>query len=227
MGEDPVRRGRGRPSGGGASTQELRETFLNAAERLFVTRGYRASTIEAIAQEAGYSRGSVYRQFPTRENLVEALLQRTTQVHMLGILDRLPDGASPLDMITESMVIVASELIKDPLVRSISDQTDERTVAAMLANNAALHHLVETSMAMLIASDVQKTLRPGLEAKDLARFVIATSMSLLLGIIPGSEHPDTARRYIAVFVLPAITAQVAPATPVFTSDENTQSFERR
>lgn len=223
MGEDPGRRGRGRPSGGGAPSEELRETFLNAAERLFVTRGYRASTIEAIAREAGYSRGSIYRQFPTREILVEALLQRTTQAHMLGIRGRLPDDASPLDMVTESMVIVASELIKDPLVRAISDQTDDRTVATMLANNAALHHLVETSMAMMIAGDVGKTLRPGLEAKDLARFIIATSMSLLLGVVPGSEDPDTTRRYIAVFVLPAIAAEVAPATPVFTSDENTQS----
>ncbi|MGJ6126833.1 helix-turn-helix domain-containing protein [Mycolicibacterium sp. Y3] len=219
MGEEPVRRRRGRPSGGGAAAEELREAFLDAAERLFVSRGYRATTIELIAREAGYSRGSVYRHFPTRDLLVEALIQRTTRRHMLGILDRLPKDAKPLDVITESLVIVASELNRDPLVRSISDQTDERTVAMMLANNAELHRLVETWMSAMVEADAGKTLRPGLRAKDLGLFLIATSMSLLLGVIPGSEDPATTRRYLDVFFLPAVAAQFPPASPVFTAGE--------
>jgi len=42
----------------------------------------------------------------------------------------------------------------------------------------------------------------GLQAADLARFIIATSMSLLLGLVPGVEDPATVRRYLNVF-LPA------------------------
>ncbi len=219
MGEQPIRRRRGRPPGGGAAAEELRETFLDAAEELFVRRGYRATTIEVIAREAGYSRGSVYRHFPTRESLVEALMQRTTQRHMHGILDRLPAEAEPLAIIVESLVIVASELNRDPLVRSISDQTDERTVATMLANNAELHRLVEAWMTTIIDTDAGKTLRPGLEAKDLALFLIATSMSLLLGVIPGSDDPATVRRYLNVFFVPAVAAKFPAAHPVFIADE--------
>ncbi|MHA3024145.1 TetR/AcrR family transcriptional regulator [Mycobacterium sp. BMJ-28] len=219
MGEEPVRRRRGRPAGGGAAADELRTTFLDAAERLFVARGYRATTIEVIAREAGYSRGSVYRHFPTRDNLVEALIQRTTQRHMMGILDRVPADAEPLDVIVESMVIVATELNRDPLVHSISDPTGERTVATMLANNPELHRLTEAWAAALVETDAGRTLRPGLRAKDLARFLIATSMSLLLGVIPGSEDPETARRYLRVFFLPAVAAKFPAASPVFTADE--------
>lgn len=219
MGEEPVRRRRGRPSGGGADAEELRETFLDTAERLFVSRGYRATTIEAIAHAAGYSRGSVYRHFPTRDSLVEALMQRTTRRHMRGIRDRLLEGSRPLDMIVESLVIVATELNRDPLVRSISDHTDERTVATMLARNPELHRLVAAWMANIIETDEGRTLRPGLRAKDLALFLIATSMSLLLGVVPGSDDPETARRYINVFFLPAVAAQFPPAHPVFTADD--------
>jgi AcrR family transcriptional regulator len=222
VGEESVRRRRGRPSGGGATAEELRETFLDAAEQLFVSRGYRATTIETIAREAGYSRGSVYRHFPTRDSLVEALMQRTTQRHVSGILSQLPDGAEPLDIIVESLVIVATELNRDPLVRSISDQTDERTVATMLANNAELHRLVEAWMAGIIETDGGKTLRPGLHPKDLALFLIATSMSLLLGVIPGAEDPQTARRYVDVFFLPAVAARFPSPYRVFTTDETEQ-----
>ncbi|TDZ53171.1 hypothetical protein CCUG63697_00325 [Mycobacteroides franklinii] len=146
-------------------------------------------------------------------------MQRTTARHMAGILDRLPADAEPLDIIVESLVIVASELNRDPLVRSISDQADDRTVANMLANHAELHRMVEAWTAAIVESDGGGSLRPGLRGKDLARFVIATSMSLLLGIVPGSEDPETARRYIEVFFLPAVAARFPPARPVFTDDE--------
>lgn len=219
MGEEPARRRRGRPAGGGAVAEELRETFLDTAERLFVTRGYRNTTIETIARSAGYSRGSVYRHFPTRDSLVEALMRRTTQRHMVGILYRLPADAEPLDIMVESLVIVATELNQDPLVRSISDQADDRIVANMLANHAELHRMVEAWMATVVESDAGGSLRPGLRSKDLARFLIATSMSLLLGVVPGSEDPETTRRYIEVFFLPAVSARFPPARPVFTDDE--------
>ncbi|MBP1818885.1 TetR/AcrR family transcriptional regulator [Mycobacterium sp. OAE908] len=210
----PERRGRGRPLGGGIPAEQSQDAFLDAAERLFATVGYRTSTMEAIAREAGYSRGSIYRQFPTRDALVDALVQRTTQRHMAGILDRLPPDAGPLDMLIESMVIVATELIHDPLLRTISDESEKGTVGRMLANNAALVQMVEPVMAELLSS-ARNPFRPGLRPKDLAQFFISTSISMLLGVIPGTEDPETVRRYIEVFVLPAIVARPPKPRPVF------------
>ncbi len=40
------------------------------AERLFLTRGYDATTIDAIAAEAGMSPRSVYRYFPTKDDIL-------------------------------------------------------------------------------------------------------------------------------------------------------------
>jgi hypothetical protein len=38
---------------------------------------------------------------------------------------------------------------------------------------------------------------------------------VLLGVIPGIEDPATARRYIEVFVLPALVADPPPPRAVF------------
>ena len=210
-----VGRSRGRPVGGGITPEESKEAFLDAAERLFSTIGYRASTMEVIAREAGYSRGSIYRHFPTRDSLVDALIQRTTQRHMAGILDRLPADAESLDILIESMVIVATELIDDPLLRTISDESDDGTVGRMLANNAPLVEMVEPVMADMLSSDNGNRFRPGLRPKDLAQFFISTSISMLLGVIPGTEDSETARRYIDVFVLPAIVTRPPKPRAVF------------
>jgi AcrR family transcriptional regulator len=209
------RRRRGRPAGGGVTAEQSKEAFLDAAERLFATLGYRASTMEVIAGEAGYSRGSIYRHFPTRDSLVDALIQRITQRHMAGILDRLSPDAGPLGILVESMVIVATELIHDPLLKTISDESEEGTVGRMLANNSALVQMVEPVMAEMLSSDGGNQFRQGLRSKDLAQFFISTSISLLLGVIPGTEDPAAVRRYIDVFVLPAVVAHPPQPRAVF------------
>ena len=211
----PPPRSRGRPAGGGVTAEQSKEAFLDATERLFATRGYRASTMEVIAREAGYSRGSIYRHFPTREHLVEALVQRTTQRHMAGIIERVPEGAGPVEFLVESMVIVATELIDDPLLKTISDQTDDRSVAQMLANNAGLAHMVEAAMEEMLKQEGAEQFRRNVRPKDLAQFLISTNISMLLGIIPGIEDPEMARRYIDVFVLPALVAHPPPPRAVF------------
>jgi AcrR family transcriptional regulator len=66
------------------------------AERSFIVRGYRASTMETIARDAGYFRAAMYRQFPNREHLVDALIRRTTQRHMVRITERQHVGAGPV-----------------------------------------------------------------------------------------------------------------------------------
>lgn len=48
------------------------------------------------------------------------------------------------------------------------------------------------------------------------RFVLSTALGPLLGLIPGVQDADQVRRYVRVFVLPALLADPPPAGPVFT-----------
>lgn len=48
--------------------------------------------------------------------------------------------------------------------------------------------------------------RPGLQPYDVAQFIIATALGLLLQTVPGTGDPDVARRYLETFILPAIVA---------------------
>jgi len=53
-----------------------RELLLQAARRVFLERGYAGATLEAIADEAGFSKGVVYSQFAGKSDLFLALLER-------------------------------------------------------------------------------------------------------------------------------------------------------
>src|ERR1700759_1262541 len=52
-----------------------RERVLAAAQRVFIARGYAGATLEAIADEAGFSKGVVYSQFGSKPDLFFALLE--------------------------------------------------------------------------------------------------------------------------------------------------------
>lgn len=60
--------------GGYAKGHETREQILRAALHLLIEEGYRAMTMRRIASECGLQLGNLTYHFPTREDLVMALL---------------------------------------------------------------------------------------------------------------------------------------------------------
>ncbi len=71
---DAKRRSRGRPSTEQAA--ELREAFLSAALQSFLEKGYAATSIEAIARDAGVAKITIYRQFENKQALFHEVVHR-------------------------------------------------------------------------------------------------------------------------------------------------------
>lgn len=207
-------RGRGRPPGGGNPPEQARELLLDAAERAFARRGYRASTMQVIAREAGYTRAVIYRHFGTRDELLDALVVRVAVRRMADIATRMPVTDDPGVLVVESLVIVAIEVGRDPLLRVISEHTDDGNVAALIARSATLGEVLAGQFEDGF-DEAGDYLRAGLRAGDAARFVLSVALGLLLGLIPGIHDADQVRRYVRVFVLPALVADPPPAGPVF------------
>ena len=63
-----------RKRGREAQVERNRVLLLAAARRVFLARGYHGSTLDAIASEAGFSKGVVYSQFESKSDLFLALL---------------------------------------------------------------------------------------------------------------------------------------------------------
>lgn len=61
-------------------SEKSRQQILDAALRLFSHRGYGATGVREIAEEAGVSKGNVYHHFPDKEAIFRALLDRYFEV---------------------------------------------------------------------------------------------------------------------------------------------------
>ena len=75
-----------------ADAQKNRERILRAAEEVFAAEGI-AVPIDVVAERAGVGVGTLYRNFPTKEALFEAIVMSTLQ----GLLDRALQAADDSD----------------------------------------------------------------------------------------------------------------------------------
>lgn len=118
------------------SKAEARIRILDAAEKLFSDRGYDASPTSAIARQAGVTPGLVFYYFPSKAELLQALIEeRTILPHIAEHVDQLvaleaadsvegmlrQAGRALYELVrgSESMVrIVTGELFHHPYIRN-------------------------------------------------------------------------------------------------------------
>jgi AcrR family transcriptional regulator len=88
-------------------TALTRSELLEAAERRFYEDGYHGTTLEAIAEEAGYTKGAVYSAFESKAGLfltlVEALIDERLE-EIAGLFAEHPVGPSRVRELAEKPV---------------------------------------------------------------------------------------------------------------------------
>jgi TetR/AcrR family transcriptional regulator len=73
--------------------QQRRDSIVDAAERLFFTKGFPVTTIDEIAEAAELSKGTIYLYFKNKEEIYVAIVQRG--LHFLTELFREAIAKSP------------------------------------------------------------------------------------------------------------------------------------
>lgn len=84
----------------------LRDRILEAARRLFITKGYNGSNLREIAKEAGVSMGGIYHHFASKEEIYEALLPTLAfarELPRIAALFRAPEFPENLEAIARAM----------------------------------------------------------------------------------------------------------------------------
>jgi AcrR family transcriptional regulator len=59
--------------------EQTRQELVAAAEACFVSRGFHASSVEEVAERAGYTKGAVYSNFAAKEDLFFAVYERRVE----------------------------------------------------------------------------------------------------------------------------------------------------
>jgi AcrR family transcriptional regulator len=90
------------------SRARTRAALLQAAAELFVERGLQGTSVEAIAERAGYTRGAFYSNFATKEELFAELLQSRVYAAFRAMLEAQLTSPDPLPTPRETAEALAA-----------------------------------------------------------------------------------------------------------------------
>lgn len=78
-----------------AAAGGLREQILSAAQACFHKRGFKATTMNAIARQAGMSVGNLYNYFGGKDAIIDEIAQREV-VRLAAEVDAVVNGRMPI-----------------------------------------------------------------------------------------------------------------------------------
>jgi AcrR family transcriptional regulator len=185
-----------------ADAQRNRERVLAAAKAVFSAGGAEAS-LEAVARRAGVGIGTLYRHFPTREALYEAVYRR--EVEQLSELAAQPPGRrSPVEALRAWLRAT---------VEFVATKKGMSAALALAAQNPELsafssEHLTRAIATLLDRAVAAGEIRGDIGADDVLRALIGMC---LMHDQPGWQHSVV--RLLDVFVDGLRTAPAKPAAP--------------
>jgi AcrR family transcriptional regulator len=170
--------------------QRNRERILEAAKQEFTRSGANAS-LEEIAKKAGVGPGTLYRHFPTREDLLEAVYR--TEVEKLAAAERkFAETLPPVEALRAWMLLfvdyIAAKQIIAPVLNALVGDPKKVFEASYGQIWGAIRALVKRATR---SGDIRKDLDP----IDLLR--------ALIGVANISASPDwqqSARRLVDILI---------------------------
>ncbi|BBY03614.1 TetR/AcrR family transcriptional regulator [Mycobacterium seoulense] len=181
---------------------DLDRTILNTARGVFETYGVRRANIEDVAARAGVSRSTIYRRFPTKDDLFGHVVRREAE-QFFTTLDRATAGCDPERAVIEAFALGVRLVHDSPLYSRIADSEPE------------LLGMFSRSQAFPIgqfADGIAHTLRrcgadiPDRDLTNIADILLRVALGII--VFPtdrlDTSDPAAVREYAARYLVPII-----------------------
>ncbi len=182
--------------------------IIEAAAAIFADKGFDAATMTEIAESARTAIGSLYRFFPTKELLADAVFARYAETMLRG-LDALSERAAGLDPAALSEALVASVMQQRAYRDAAVALADDRLEGPML--RMGLRASIRDKVAQIL---VAATGLPLTQTTRMAPMVLQAMKAVPSLLREGLEPEATvaeARRMIACYVAGSMQAACAVA----------------
>lgn len=173
-----------------ADAERNRERILAVAKEVFSESGASAS-LDEIARRARIGPGTLYRHFPTRDALIEAVYR--TQVEKLGRAEqRLAATLPPLEALRAWMNLFIDHVAEKRLIIPAMDTVDGGSARLIEGSRSVIHPAFLNLVKRAIASG---DLRAETDPNDFVRTLIGLFFTTAL---PGWE--ESARRVVDILI---------------------------
>ena len=170
--------------------QRNRERILKVAKEAFTRSGANAS-LDDIAKETGVGAGTLYRHFPTRDALIEAVYR--TEVERVAVAEeKFSANLPPLEALRAWMLLfvdyIATKQIIGPALNSL------------VGGPSKLYEGSRTQIKGAIDSLVKRAIKSGDIRRDLEPFDLLRALIGVSHVASGPDWQQSARRLVDILI---------------------------
>jgi AcrR family transcriptional regulator len=174
-----------------ADAQRNRERILEIAKQAFTRSGVNIS-LDDVGRQAGVGAGTLYRHFPTRDALLEAVYR--SEVEKLAAAEKeLAATMTPIEALRAWMMLfvdyIATKQIIAPALNTLVGKPSKLFETSGAQIKAAIHALVERAIE---SGDIRSDLDP----MDLLRALIGVS-----NVASAPDWPQSAKRLVQILIV--------------------------
>jgi AcrR family transcriptional regulator len=173
-----------------ADAQRNRERILDVAKQEFTRVGANAS-LEDIARKAGVGPGTLYRHFPTREDLLVAVY-RSEMEKLASAARTLADGKSPVEALRAWLLLFVDSVETKHIIAPVLNTLVGDPKKVFETSYAKIHEALRALVKRAIKSgDIRKDLDP----IDLLRAIVGVS-----NVSASPDWQQSARRLVDILI---------------------------
>ncbi len=178
--------------------ERTRRRLLEIAVRRFADDGYRATSVSAVAREAGVSQAAVYAYFANKEALFDAAVDLDAAELIAGARAELDEDLPLVDLIPGLLLHLRLGVERHRLARRVL-AGQEPEVIHRLADLPALEDITAELTRRLEAAGIEGVVDPTIDPATLALGVETVVLGLLMSSVQVPGEAD--RRVPAVLAV--------------------------
>jgi AcrR family transcriptional regulator len=170
--------------------QRNRERLLEAAKEAFTRSGANAS-LDDIASEARVGAGTLYRHFPTRDALIEAVYR--TEVEKLSAAERkFAEAMSPIEALRAWMLLFVDYIATKQLIAP--------ALNTFVGGPSKLYEGSRGQIQGAIDALVKRAIKSGDIRRDLDPFDLLRALIGVSNVASGPDWQQSARRLVDILI---------------------------
>jgi AcrR family transcriptional regulator len=184
---------------------ERREAIAAAARALAAEGGMAAVQIAPVAARAGIAAGTVYRYFPSKTELVAAIVTAVSERELAAMRAAADSAPGPLSALAAAVTTFAARALHQRRLAwaAIAEPVDPEIDALRLAYREALVAELERRLATAVRAGHV----PGQDARRAAPALLGALIEGLIGpLAPGAANTGVAREAVQALTLFALRA---------------------
>jgi AcrR family transcriptional regulator len=173
-----------------ADAQRNRERILEAAKEAFTRSGANTS-LDDIAKQSGVGPGTLYRHFPTREALLEAVYR--TEVEKLAAAEpKFTQAMSPIEALRAWMLLFVDYIAAKHIIAP--------ALNTLLGGASKLYEGTRPQIQGAIEALVKRAIKSGDMRKDLDPFDLLRALVGVSNVASGPDWKQSARRLVDILI---------------------------